>query len=36
MVDQKLKFASDKGELRYLSNTNPRATSLSQLIPTDQ
>jgi len=36
MLMMKVKFALDKGELRYLSNTNPRATSTSQLIPTDQ
>ncbi|WP_019039695.1 DUF6973 domain-containing protein [Psychroflexus tropicus] len=35
MLMMKIKFASDRGELRYLSHTNPEATSNSQLIPTN-
>lgn len=32
----KKKFAVEQGDLRYLSNTNPRATINSQLIPNNQ
>lgn len=35
MLMMKVKFAADKGELRYLSNTTPQATVNSQLIPTN-
>lgn len=36
MLMMKVKFAADRGDLRYLSNTTPLATSSSQLIPTNQ
>jgi hypothetical protein len=36
MLMMKIKFSLQRGELRYLSNTNPRATTNSQLIPTNQ
>lgn len=36
MLMMKVKFALERGELRYLSNTTPHATSTSQLIPTNQ
>lgn len=36
MLIGKVKFAIENGDLRYLSNTNPRATENSILTPTNQ